>query len=115
MRFLLLLVLLLAPVCAGPQATIDDLLESAKQKMKTSPRGLAPLEVQRVAVVPAPAWSAPLAMAGTIVLLTALVMALTSFVLEMGVGWRRPKQIRLRLSSWPGSLGQRDLPQVNFL
>lgn len=115
MRLLLLLVLVFAPVCAAPQATIDDLLESAREKMKASPKGSVPLEVQRVAVVPAPAWSAPLAMAGTIVLLTALLMALTSFVLEMGVGWRRPKQIRIRLGGWHDSLGQRDLPQVNFL
>ena len=112
-----LFLLLFAPVLtlAGGQATFDDLLDSARQQMRKSPRRPPPAELQQVVELPRAQWTAPLAIAGTVVLLTSVLMALTSLLAELGIGWRRPKQVRIRLVGWHDSLSQRHLPQVNLL
>lgn len=113
MRFLLLFVLVPVLALAGRQPTIDDLLDSARYKMRAKAKG-EHVSVE-TPVLPRAEWSLPLALAGTTVLLMAVLMALTSFLAEIGLGWRRPKQVRLRLVGWDQALSQRHLPQVNLL
>ena len=112
-----LLLLLLAPVwvLAAAQPTFDDMMDAARQQMRRSAKRPPAAQREHVAELPQAQWSVPLALAGTVVLATAVLMALTSLLVELGVGWRRPKRVRIRLVGWQDSLRQRHLPQVNLL
>jgi hypothetical protein len=113
MRLLLLFMLTPLLVVAATQPTIDDLLDSARFKMRAAAKGQH--EPTQTPALPSAEWSLPLALAGTTVLLTAVLMAFTSLLAEIGIGLRRPKQVRIRLVGWHDSLSQRHLPQVNLL
>jgi hypothetical protein len=92
----LLLLLALAMQFGLARPTIDDVVDQARIGMRRKVPAVArPMQVAEVA---APYWSPAAAAAGTLILLTALAMAMTSLLVEIGFDWRRPRRIRLRLT-----------------
>jgi hypothetical protein len=95
MKFLLL-AFALGSIFGASQPTIDDIVDnariSARRKSPAAPRPLA------VAEVSAAHWNPAAAAAGTVILLTAVTMAGTSLLLQLGVSWRhRPRRVRIRV------------------